>query len=358
MVVDPRRRWLGRGALRRNPHMKYRSLGASGLMVSPICLGTMNFGNRTDRAEAGRIVDSAREAGVNFIDTADIYAQGESERIVGEVIAKDRDWWVLATKVGEPMGDSPNRKGLSARWIKKAAHDSLRRLGTDRIDIYYAHLDDESTPLEETLRALDNLIRAGDVLYVGLSNYPSWRIAEIVHLCRELGLAPPIVCQPYYHMFTRTPEAELLPACAHYGLGVVSYSPLARGILSGKYSVDTEPPADSRAGRGDGMTSRMMETEWRRESLVIAQDIKARAEVKGMTTGQFALNWVLNNALVSAVIPGPRTLGQWTEYLGALEYRLDSEDEEFVDGLVPPGYPTTLGYRDPETPLRGRIPVS
>jgi len=327
-------------------------------MVSSICLGTMNFGNRTDRIEAGRILDLARDAGVNFIDTADIYAQGESERIVGELIAKDRDWWVLATKVGEPMGDGPNQHGLSARWIKKAVHDSLRRLGTDRIDIYYAHLDDEATPLEETLRALDDLIRAGDVVYIGLSNYPSWRLAEVVHLCRELGLTRPIVCQPYYHMFTRTPEAELLPACAHYGLGVVPYSPLARGVLSGKYSVNAEPPADSRAGRGDGMTARMMETEWRRESLAIAQEIKAYAERKGMTSGQFALRWVLNNALVNAVIPGPRTLGQWTEYLGALEHRLGAEDEEFVDRLVPPGHPSTPGYRDPAYPLRGRIPIS
>lgn len=338
--------------------MDYRSLGASGLMVSPICLGTMNFGNRTDRTEAGRIVAAARDAGVNFLDTADIYAQGASEVIVGELISSDRDRWVLATKVGEPMGDDPYERGLSGRWIKKAAHDSLRRLGTDRIDVYYAHLDDEATPLEETLQAFDDLVRAGDILHLGLSNYPSWRVAEVVHLCRELGLSRPIACQPYYHMFTRSPEEELLPACAHYGLGVVSYSPLARGVLSGKYSADIEPPAESRAGRGDGMSARMMETEWRRESLVLAQEVRAHAARKGMTTGQFALNWVLKNALITAVIPGPRTLDQWTEYLGALEHRLDADDEAFVDRLVPPGHPSTHGYRDPAYPLRGRVPLS
>ncbi len=336
--------------------MEYRSVGASGLMVSPICLGTMNFGERTDLAEAGRIVASARDAGINFIDTADMYAQGESERIVGELISSDRDRWVLATKVGNKMGDDPNRRGVSKRWITQAAHESLRRLRTDRIDIYYTHFDEETTPLEETLRALDDLVRAGDILYIGLSNFRSWRIAEAVHLCREMGVPRPIVCQPYYHAFTRQPEVELLPACAHYGLGVVPYSPLARGILTGKYLPDAEPPADTRAGRGDAMSVRVKVTEWRRESLVLAQEVKAHAEAKGMTAGQFALNWVLNNALITAALPGPRTLEQWQEYLGALEYRLDAEDEAFVDRLVTPGHPSTPGYNDPLYPLRGRIP--
>ena len=338
--------------------MDYRSVGASGLMVSPICLGTMNFGDRTDPTEAGRIVALARDAGVNFIDIADVYAQGASERIVGELIASDRERWVLATKGGEQMGDDPNQHGVSRRWIIQAAHDSLRRLRTDHIDIYYTHLDDEATPLEETLRALDDLVRAGDILYIGLSNFRSWRIAEVVHLCRDMGVPRPIVCQPYYHMFNRTPEVELLPACAHYGLGVVPYSPLARGVLSGKYSLDAEPAADTRAGRGDGMTARMKATEWRRESLALAQEVKAHAEAKGMTTGQFALNWVLNNALITAVLPGPRTLEQWRESLGALEHRLDAEDEAFVDRLVTPGHASTLGYNDPAYPFFGRIPRS
>ncbi len=335
--------------------MEYRALGASGLKVSPICLGTMMFGQRTDLQEAGRIVASARDAGINFIDTADVYGGGASERIVGELIGADRDRWVLATKVGNPMGDDPNHYGLSRRWVMRAAHDSLRRLGTDRIDVYYTHLDDEATPLEETFRALGDLVRAGDVHYVGLSNYRGWRIAEVVDRCRELGVPQPIVCQPYYNAFNRMPETEVLPACGHFGLGVVPYSPLARGVLTGKYPPDAEPPADSRAGRSD---QRIMETEWRRESLVLAQEVKARAESKGMTPGQFALDWVLSNALVTSVLAGPRTLEQWTEYVGALEHALDADDEAFIDRLVAPGHPSTPGYSDPRYPFHGRIPRS
>jgi len=335
--------------------MEYRALGASGVKVSPICLGTMMFGQRTDLQEAGRIVASARDAGINFIDTADVYGGGTSERIVGELIGADRDRWVLATKAGNPMGEDPNQGGLSRRWIMRAAQDSLRRLGTDRIDVYYTHLDDEATPLEETLGALGDLVRAGDVRYIGVSNYRAWRIAEVVHRCRELGVPQPIVCQPTYNAFNRMPEVEVLPACAHYGLGVVPYSPLARGVLTGKYRPDAEPPADSRAGRSD---QRIMETEWRRESLVLAQEVKARAESKGMTPGQFALNWVLNNALVTSVLAGPRTLEQWTEYLGALEHAIDADDEAFIDRLVAPGHPSTPGYSDPRYPFHGRIPRS
>jgi aryl-alcohol dehydrogenase (NADP+) len=336
--------------------MEYRSVGASGVMVSPICLGTMNFGDRTDLAEAGRIVASARDAGINFIDTADMYAQGESERIVGELIASDRERWVIATKVGNKMGDDPNHRGVGRRWIIQAAHESLRRLRTDHIDIYYTHFDDEAIPLEETLRALEDLMRAGDIRYSGLSNIRGWRIAEVIHLCREMGVPRPIVCQPYYHAFSRQPEVELLPACAHYGLGIVPYSPLARGILSGKYDPQAAPPPDTRAGHGDSMSKRMMATEWRPESLALAQKVKAHAEAKGMTTGQFALNWVMNNSLITAALPGPRTLEQWEENLGALRFRLDAEDEAFIDELVTPGHPSTPGYNDPLYPLTGRVP--
>jgi aryl-alcohol dehydrogenase-like predicted oxidoreductase len=338
--------------------MEYRPVGGSGIKVSPICLGTMNFGERTDATEAGRIVESAREAGINFIDTADMYAQGESERIVGDLIAPDRERWVLATKVGNKMGDDPNHRGVSRRWIVQAAHDSLRRLRTDHIDIYYTHFDEPTTPLEETLRALDDLVRAGDILYIGLSNFRAWRIAETVHLCREMGVPQPVVCQPYYHAFLRQPEVELLPACEHYGLGVVPYSPLGRGLLTGKYDPDSAPPADSRAGRGDAMSRRMQATEMHPESLVLAQKVKAHAEKKGMTAGQFALSWVVNNSLITAALPGPRTLEQWEENLAALQHPLDDEDEAFIDALVSPGHPATPGYNDPLYPLTGRIPRS
>ena len=333
--------------------MDYRSLGSSGLKVSPICLGTMMFGGRTDITEARRIVAAARDAGVNFIDTADYYAGSEGERIVGELLEGDRDRWVLATKVGFRTGPGPNEDGTSRRAMLGSVHASLRRLRTDRIDVYYLHRDDETTPLEESIRTVGDLIRDGKVLYLGLSNFRAWRVAEVVGLCRQLGVPEPIVVQPYYNAMNRQPEVELLPACDHLGIGVVPYSPLARGILTGKYRAGEAPPADSRVGVGD---ARVLETEWRPESLALVERIRARAEEKGMTTGQWALNWLLRNAIISAVLAGPRTLDQLVEYLGALDHHLDAADDALMDELVPPGYASTYGYSDPQYPFRGRRP--
>jgi len=331
--------------------MEYRNLGNSGLRVSPICLGTMMFGDRTDAAEAGRIVDAARAAGVNFIDTADAYAKGESERVVGKLIARDRAHWVLATKVGNPMGKGPNDTGLSRGWLMRAIDASLERLDTDWVDIYYFHLDDASTPIEESLVAMGEIIAAGKVRYFGVSNYRAWRIAQIVELCAKLGVPAPIVSQPYYNAMNRMPETEILPACANYGLGVVPYSPLARGVLTGKYAPGQAPAADTRAGKND---PRMMETEFREESMLMAQKLKAHAEQRGMSAGQFALNWVLNNRIVTSVLAGPRTLDQWTEYLGALAHRFSAEDEALVDSMVKSGHPSTPGFNDPKYPIVGR----
>ena len=341
--------------------MEYRALGVSGLKVSPLCLGTMTFGDRTDAAEAGRIVASAREAGVNFIDTADVYVKGESERITGKLIAADRDRWVLATKVANAMpvpassgrgGDDPNRRGTGRKWIATAIDESLARLGTDYVDIYYLHRDIAETPLEETVHAIGDVIRAGKARYFGVSNFRGWRIAEVVRVCDMLHVPRPVVCQPYYNAMNRQPEVEILPACRHHGIGVVPYSPLARGVLVGKYTPGAEPPADSRAGRKD---KRIMETEFRGESLAIAQKLKAHAEKKGMSAGDFAVGWVLNNPIVSSVIGGPRTLEQWNAYLGALGKKFDAEDEALVDSLVSPGHPSTPGYNDPAYPLTGRM---
>src|SRR6478735_3852339 len=274
------------------------SLGRSGVVVSRLCLGTMMFGDRTDAVEAGRIVASARDAGVNFIDTADVYAKGESEKITGKLIAPDRDRWVLATKVANPMGDDPNRRGTSRKWVMRAIDESLERLATDYVDIYYIHRDPGDVPMEETVAAMGDLIRTGKIRHWGVSNLRGWRIAEAVRVCGELAVPRPVVCQPYYNAMNRQPENDILPACQHYGIGVVPYSPLARGVLTGKYAKDAAPPAESRAGRND---KRMMETEFREESLVIAQKIKAFAQTKGMTPGHFAFNWVLNNPIVSSV---------------------------------------------------------
>jgi aryl-alcohol dehydrogenase-like predicted oxidoreductase len=332
--------------------MDYRILGSSGLKVSPICLGTMMFGARTDEQEAGRIARIARDAGVNFIDTADYYADGLGEAMVGDLIASDRDWWVVATKVGFRTGPGPNNDGTSRVHIRASIEQSLRRLHTDRIDLYYVHRDDETTPLGETLRAVSDMIASGKVLYWGLSNFRGWRVAEAVGLARDLGMPAPIVVQPYYNAMNRQPEVELLPACHHLGLGVIPYSPLARGVLTGKYRPGAEPPADSRAGRGD---ARMLETEWREESLALVEQIRSRAEQRGMTAGQFALNWLLSNEIISAVLAGPRTVEQFEEYLGALAHGFDAEDAALVDRLVPPGYASTYGYSDPQYPFRGRV---
>jgi aryl-alcohol dehydrogenase-like predicted oxidoreductase len=195
------------------------------------------------------------------------------------------------------------------------------------------------------------LLRAGKIRYWGVSNFRGWRIAEVVHLARQLNMPAPVVCQPYYNLLNRLPEVEVLPACAHHGLGIVPYSPIARGVLSGKYLPGSQPAADSRAGRGD---KRMLDTEFREESLRIAQTLKAHCDSKGVALSHFATAWVLANRRVSSVIAGPRTLAQWQDYFGALDCVIDAADETLVDSLVPPGHPSTPGYTDPAYPLNGR----
>jgi aryl-alcohol dehydrogenase-like predicted oxidoreductase len=332
--------------------MEYRSLGRSGLKVSPLCLGAMMFGGATDEATSHRIIARAQEQGVNFIDTADAYNDGASEEVVGRAIGPARDWWVLATKLANPTGPGPNARGTSRRHVIAATEASLRRLGTEWIDVMYLHKEDHTTPLAETVHALADLVRAGKLRHFGVSNMRAWRIAEICRLCDEAGIDRPVVSQPLYNALNRMVEVEHLPACARYGLGVFPYSPLARGVLTGKYRPDAPPGNDTRAGRHD---RRMMETEWRPESLAVAQQLAGRAAARGVTPGQWALAWVLNNRLVTGAIAGPRTEAQWEEYVGALECRIGAEDEALVDRLVAPGHPSTPGYNDPAYPLEGRV---
>jgi aryl-alcohol dehydrogenase (NADP+) len=331
--------------------MDYRVLGRSGLRVSKLCLGTMNFGDQTDLATATKIVESAREAGVNFIDTADGYAGGKSETMVGQILKKDRDDWIIATKVGSSQGTPRRHKGLSRKWMLEAVEDSLRRLQTDRIDIYYMHHVDWETPLEESIRAMGDIIASGKALHWGFSNHRPWQIAEIVRLCDALGTPRPVICQPYYNAMNRMPENDLLPACAYFGIGVVPYSPLARGVLTGKYEPGKAPSKDTRAGRGD---KRMMQTEFRKESLAAAKKIAAHAAKRNTTPIAFALNWVLNNRIVTSVLAGPRTVAQWQSYLDALDYPFTARDEAFLDKLVAAGHPSSPGYTDPRYPPRGR----
>ena len=328
--------------------MKYVPLGQSGFKVSPVCLGTMMFGGAADEASSRRIIDKARGFGLNFIDTADVYNSGASEEIVGRAIAADRDKWIVATKVGS--GDA---KGLLAgARVRNSAEASARRLKTDRIDIYYLHKEEHATPLEETIGAIADLLRRGVIRSFGVSNYRGWRVAEICRLCDTLGIARPIVSQPYYNALNRMPEIEHLPACGYLGLGVFPYSPIARGVLTGKYRPGEAPSAETRVGRND---KRMMQTEWRPESIEIAQKLRAHAERRGMTPGQFATLWVLNNRLITATIAGPRTEEQWEDYLGALKHSFTAEDEALVDRLVVAGHASTPGFVDPAYPVEGRL---
>ena len=330
--------------------MEYTPLGDSGLLVSPLCLGTMMFGDRTDEAASAHIIDKAHGAGFNFIDTADVYTKGASERIVGAAVKAHRREWILATKCGNVMTNKPHDGGLSRRWVLQACDDSLARLGTDYIDIYYLHKDDVGTPLEETIGAMGELLRSGKIRYFGVSNYRGWRIAELVAECEAQGVPRPVVCQPYYNLLNRMPEVEVLPACEHHGLGVAPYSPIARGVLTGKYAPGVVPE-DSRAARND---RRMMQTEYREESFAIAQTLKARAAKTGRTPVQFALAWLWANRIVTSVIAGPRTLAQWRDYVAAIGTSWSADDEALVDSQVAPGHPSTPGYSDPQYPIQGR----
>lgn len=334
----------------------YRYLGRSGLKVPQLSLGTMMFGGQTDAAASQRIIHKAFDQGFNFIDTADVYNGGRSEEIVGAAVKSNRDRYTIATKFSNPVGaaDAVNQSGMSRKWIIESFENSLRRLGTDYVDLLYFHRAIFDQPLGEAVRAIADLIAAGKLRYFGVSNFRGWRIAEVAHLADQLNIDRPIASQPLYNLVNRTVENEGLPAAHHYGLGVVSYSPLARGILTAKYDPHQPPAPDSRAGRND---RRIQETEWRTESLLIAQDIKRHLSARGISPIDFALGWVLNNKLVTASIAGPRTEEQWDGYVAALGYRFTPEDEALVEHLVAPGHDSTPGYNDPGHPVEGRVPI-
>lgn len=331
--------------------MQYRQLGKSNLRVSALCLGTMMFGDQTGLEEARAIVGDAYSRGVNFIDTADNYGLGTCETMVGELLKGQRHEWVLATKLGNKMSKRVNEGHFSRAWMLRETDASLKRLQTDHVDILYLHRDFNGMDLEEPLRALQALLAAGKIRYWGASNFAGWRIAEMVRLAGQIGMPGPVVCQPYYNLLNRMPEVEVLPACDHYGIGVAPYSPVARGVLTGKYAPGQTPAEGSRVARGD---QRIAETEFRQESLQIAQQLKAHVQGKGVALAHFATAWVLAHRAVSSVIAGPRTLAQWQDYLPALEYVLTVEDEALIDSLVPPGHPSTPGYNDPQYPLHPR----
>ena len=331
--------------------MRYRNLGRSPLQVSELCLGTMMFADQTPLAEAGRIVAHARDNGVNFIDTADVYSLGKSEAMVGQLLEGQRHDWIVATKVGNKMSERPNEQQYSRRWMLRECDASLERLGTDHVDLYYLHRDFNGMDLEEPLRAIESLLRAGKIRAWGLSNFRGWRIAEVVHMARAINMPAPVACQPYYNLLNRQPEVEVLPVCAHHGLGIVPYSPIARGVLTGKYAPGAQAAEGTRAGRGD---KRMLETEFRADSLAVAQRLREHCAARGVALSHFAAAWVLAHRNVSAVIAGPRTLAQWQDYFGALDCAIGADDEALVDSLVSPGHPSTPGYNDPAYPWEPR----
>lgn len=330
---------------------QYRPLGRTGLRVSPLCLGTMMFGGPTDAEASERIILRALDAGINFVDTADMYNAGASEEITGRALAGRRDSVVLATKVRNPMGDDPNDQGLSRRHIIRGCEDSLRRLGTDRIDLFYMHAPDYATPLDESLAAMEMLVQQGKIIYPACSNFYAYQVAQMLAVADRRGYSPVVCVQPLYNLVNREVEVELIPLCREANLGVVAYSPLARGVLTGKYAPGAAPPPGSRADRGD---RRIHQTELRDESFQVAQELGGLAAAASCSTAQLALAWVLANRGITSAIVGPRTMEQLEDNLGALAVTVDAETEARCDELVPRGWKTGQGYNDPNYPIRGR----
>ena len=332
--------------------MEYSVLGNSGVEVSRLCLGAMMFGSPTDESDSIKIIERAFEAGINFIDTANVYNAGESERIVGKAVKAFRDDVLIATKVSGAMGEGLNRSGTSRHHIMMAVEDSLRRLDTDRIDLYYLHRWNALTPIEESLRALDDCVRQGKVRYIAGSNFDAWRLCEAWWTSDRMNLEKFVCLQPLYNIVNRDVEVELLPFCKAYNVGVVSYSPLARGVLTGKYLPGQPPPPGSRAARQD---RRILQTELREESYEVAQKLQPLAAAHGKTLAQFALAWTLANPTITSVIIGPKSIEQLEDNLGCLDCAISAEDEAAVDQLVPPGEHTGKGYNDPMYPVLGRF---
>jgi len=331
--------------------MEYRLLGRTGVRVSPVCLGTMMFGGPTSEADSAKIIHKALDLGVNFVDTADMYSRGESERVLGRAIAGRRDQVVVATKGRNPMGRGPNDAGLSRLHLMDALDASLKRLGTDHIDVYYAHAPDNDTPLEETLRAMDDMVRSGKVRYIACSNVRAWRLCEALWTSDKLNLDRYCCVQPLYNIVNRDIEVELLPLCKEHRIGVVTYSPLARGILTGKYKPGEQPAEGTRASRKD---ARMLQAEWREASLEVAAELSGYCAKRGFVTSQFALAWCLANPIISSVIVGPRTMEQFDDNIACLQLAITDKDEAFVDSLVPTGEHSGKGFQDTAYPVTGR----
>lgn len=314
--------------------MEYRSFGRTGVQVSALCLGCMNFGWGTDEETSIRIIHRAMDAGINFLDTANVYGRGASEEITGRALLQDnrRERVFLATKVHARMADDdPNAWGNHRRHIIQQCEASLRRLQTDYIDLYQIHRPQPEVPIDETLRALDDLIRAGKVRYIGTSTFGAWQVVEALWAAHTLGLNRFVSEQPPYNILDRRIERELIPCAQTYGLAIIPWSPLAGGLLTGKYSDDGKGPAGSRYEKG-APGNRATPT-----AMEVVRKVVAMASARGVTPTAFSLAWCLNRPGVTAPIIGPRTVEHLEDNLKALEITLEAEDVETIDRLVPPG---------------------
>jgi aryl-alcohol dehydrogenase-like predicted oxidoreductase len=324
--------------------VEYRTLGRTGVKVSPLCLGAMMFGEwgNPDHDASIRIIHRALEAGVNFVDTADVYSGGESEEIVAKALKGRREQVVLATKVHFSMGEGPNEGGNSRRWIIRECEASLRRLGTDWIDLYQIHRWDPQTDHDETLGALTDLVRAGKVRHVGSSTYPASEIVSAQLVAESRGRERFVCEQPPYSMLVRGIEAEVLPVCERYGMGVIPWSPLAGGWLTGAWRKGKEPPPSTRAERLPQRYDLSLPANQRK--LEASDALAQLADEAGMSLIHMAIAFVINHPAVTAAIIGPRTDEQLESQLGAADVRLDAALLDRIDEIVPPG--TNFSYAD------------
>jgi aryl-alcohol dehydrogenase-like predicted oxidoreductase len=331
--------------------MEYRTLGHTGVKVSPLCLGAMMFGGwgNPDHDDSIRIIHRALDAGVNFIDTADVYSHGESEEIVGKALAGARRAnVVLATKVHGTMGEDPNEFGNSRRWIVREVENSLRRLGTDYIDLYQIHRPELDTDIDETLGALTDLVRAGKVRYIGSSTFPASAIVEAQWVAERRGRERFRCEQPPYSMLVRAVENDVLPTCRRYGMGVIPWSPLAGGWLSGRYRLGQDLPASRRAER---IPSRFdMSIPANQRKLEAADALAELAQEAGVSLVHLALAFVIRHPAVTSAIIGPRTMEHLESQLGAADVTLSDDVLDRIDAIVPPGVnvnPTDGGWDSP-----------
>lgn len=321
--------------------MEYRRLGRAGLMVSELCLGTMTFGNEADEETSKQITDRFVEAGGNFVDTANVYSKGVSEELTGQAIARHkREDIVLATKFRFPMGDGPNDSGASRKHVIAACEASLRRLGTDYIDLYQSHCWDAHTPVEETLSALDDLVRAGKVRYIGASNFTGWQLEKSLRVSEREGLARFDCLQPQYSLIVRDIEREVLPVCREEGLGVIPWSPLAGGFLTGKYSREDAPPEDTRMAAWTDTWQRHATPE----KFDVVDRVATVAGARGKEPAQVALNWVKDRPGVTSPIIGARSLEQLEKNLGATGWSLSPEELDSLEetSALPYAYPYNM----------------